>query len=86
MPYFSFKIARFFVLLAATLDGTNIVKNVATARTRSEREESGEREEERPRWWRWWWRFEEKSDIVFSSLLFFLFSRGCALGVNGGED
>jgi hypothetical protein len=66
MPYFSFKIARFFVLLAATLDGTNIVKNVATARTRSEKEENngGEREEERnPRWWR---LFEEKSDdIVF---------------------
>jgi len=64
MPYFSFKIARFFVLLAATLDGTNIVKNVATARTRSEKEENngGAREEERrPRWW----LFEEKSDIVF---------------------
>jgi membrane-associated protease RseP (regulator of RpoE activity) len=76
MPYFSFKIARFFVLLAATcLDGTHIVKNVATARTRSEKEENGERDEEaRP-------RFEEKSDIVFFFLLllFFLFSRGwCA--------
>jgi hypothetical protein len=64
MPYFSFKIARFFVLLAATLDGTTIVKNVATARTRSEKEENGEREEERPRrWWRW---FEEKSDDIVS--------------------
>lgn len=75
MPYFSFKIARFFVLLAATLDGTTIVKNVATARTRSEKEENGERGEERPRWWR---LFEEKSDIVFLSMLFFLFSRKCA--------
>ena len=59
-------------MLAATLDGTNIVKNVATARTRSEKEENGERDEERP-------RFEEKSDIVFFLLLllllFFLFSR-----------
>lgn len=47
-------------MLAATcLDGTHIVKNVATARTRSEKEENGERDEEaRP-------RFEEKSDIVF---------------------
>jgi len=67
MPYFSFKIARFFVLLAATcLDGTHIVKNVATARTRSEKEENGERDEERP-------RFEEKSDIVFFSVVAVLF-------------
>jgi hypothetical protein len=75
MPYFSFKIARFFVLLAATLDGTTIVKNVATARTRSEKEENngGAREEERPRRW-----FEEKSDIVFLSMLFFCISRKCA--------
>ena len=68
MPYFSFKIARFFVLLAATcLDGTHIVKNVATARTRSEKEENGERDEEERL------RFEEKSDIVFFSVVAVLF-------------
>ena len=66
-------------MLAATLDGTNSVKNVATARTRSEKEENNgeQRGEERPRWWRW---FEEKSDIVFLLMLFFfVLSQVCAL-------